>query len=429
MRFKTGIPGRWRSVHVRTRLFAAARLHNARVEHFRAAPSCPAVRAAPAPSSRAKSGEGSRFVPICGERWEVGAIALAMGFLGALGAEVPDSVRVAAVQCPSVMGETGANLRNLTSLVRKAASEGARIVVTRGMRGAGRSDGPTTSDPVGRGIREGDFPVQRVAETVPGPSTRRLALLADELNIYLCAGLIEVASNAYYNAQVLISPQGELIAHHRKKSLWTPGDAEWCSTGTLPVTVVKTEFGNLPGLMICFDVHSMPPLLAQSGSSEVGVIRSAGTSPARKLVWESGSFGPNSSIVPQRLLRGHGKLDKCHPYRTHGRGCGLVESSAATARVLAMSDSVTEQTCVFADLALRRSPRSPRSASPHLRGEAHQAAGGPLGGQPSCTRRGGIAAASRAGRQAASRLATTPRASPLPSERGESVSSVTAWAK
>ena len=39
------------------------------------------------------------------------------------------TVRVAAIQCASVMGRTTDNVRNLTNLVRQAAAKGAKIVV------------------------------------------------------------------------------------------------------------------------------------------------------------------------------------------------------------------------------------------------------------------------------------------------------------
>jgi hypothetical protein len=39
------------------------------------------------------------------------------------------AVRVAAIQCASVMGKTENNVRNMTGLVRQAAAHGAKIVV------------------------------------------------------------------------------------------------------------------------------------------------------------------------------------------------------------------------------------------------------------------------------------------------------------
>ena len=60
---------------------------------------------------------------------------------------------------------------------------------------------------------------------------------------------------------MLLGPKGVQVAHHRKKELWNHGDGRWCTKGTLESQVVETEYGCL-GLMICYDHHIMPPLLA-----------------------------------------------------------------------------------------------------------------------------------------------------------------------
>ncbi len=41
-----------------------------------------------------------------------------------------NTVRVAAIQCHSPIGDTEGNVRNLTSMIRQAARAGAKIVVT-----------------------------------------------------------------------------------------------------------------------------------------------------------------------------------------------------------------------------------------------------------------------------------------------------------
>jgi hypothetical protein len=58
------------------------------------------------------------------------SILVMMVAMMALGAMAADTVRVAAIQCPSVMGRTEDNLRNIAVLVRKAAAQGAKIIVT-----------------------------------------------------------------------------------------------------------------------------------------------------------------------------------------------------------------------------------------------------------------------------------------------------------
>lgn len=126
--------------------------------------------------------------------------------------------------------------------------------------------------------REGTPSATDVAESVPGPGTHHFAALAKELGIYLCIGLIETASNRFYNTQALLSPSGELVAHHRKKALWPPGDATWCSQGDRPAQVVDTEFGRL-GLMICYDYNVMPSKLKDRGADMV--------------LYSVGWYGPN----------------------------------------------------------------------------------------------------------------------------------------
>ncbi len=77
------------------------------------------------------------------------------------------------------------------------------------------------------------------------------------------------------------------MAHHRKPSLWTPGDGTWCTPGEREIQVVKTEYGRL-GLMICFDFHTLPPLLAKKGADIV--------------LYSVGWFGPNEENWFGKLL-------------------------------------------------------------------------------------------------------------------------------
>jgi len=272
-------------------------------------------------------------------------IVIMMSTTMALGAMAADTVRVAAIQCPSVMGRTEDNLRTITGLARKAAAQGAKIVVMPECAVQGYLD-PTTWSTWSK-QPDADNPVQHVAEPVPGPATRTLAHLADELGIYLCAGLIEVESNAFFNAQVLIGPDGAIRAHHRKKSLWTPGDSTWCTPGALPVQVVDTEFGRL-GLMICYDFHSMPPLLAKRKADIV--------------LYSVGWYGPNektwfSNLFPRRAVIPHGfdivVANWASPTEEQtwpGRGHSCVITREG--EVLAMTEDVHGTAVVIADLEI-----------------------------------------------------------------------------
>src|SRR5262245_24189681 len=112
----------------------------------------------------------------------------------------------AAVQMSSG-ADRAANLTRATALVREAAARGARLVVLpevfawRGPRGDEAA----------------------VAEAVPGPTSRALAALARDLQVWLCAGslLERVPEEARaYNTSCLFDPRGELVARYRKIHLF-----------------------------------------------------------------------------------------------------------------------------------------------------------------------------------------------------------------
>jgi predicted amidohydrolase len=279
-------------------------------------------------------------------------ILIMVGAMVALGAMAADTVRVAAVQCPSVMGKTEDNLRNITNLVRKAAAQGAKIVVMPECAVQGYLD-PTTWTSWSK-TPEGDNPIGNVAEPVPGPATRTLSHLADQLDIYLCAGLIEVESNAFFNAQVLFAPDGAIIAHHRKKSLWTPGDSTWCTAGNLPVQVVKTEFGNL-GLMICFDFHTLPPLLAKR-EADIVLYSVAWYGPNEEN-WFGKQF-PAKSVVPYGFDVVAANWTSTTPEQSWpGRGHSCVITREG--KVLAMSKGESGNDIVMADLEIKKRQNQP----------------------------------------------------------------------
>ena len=175
----------------------------------------------------------------------------------------PRSVPVAAIQMSSEMGETRRNRRKLERLIRDAASQGAKIIVTpecalQGYMEPGY-DNVWASEP-----SEGCLPVAEVAETVPGESTDHFADLARELDLYLALGLIEKADGRFYNTQVLLDPEGRVAGHHRKRRLWAPGDGLWASEGNLPLPVIDTPHGRL-GMMICYDFRELMPRYAEKG--------------------------------------------------------------------------------------------------------------------------------------------------------------------
>jgi (R)-amidase len=90
-----------------------------------------------------------------------------------------------------------------------------------------------------------------LAEPVPGPTTQRLAELSRDMNIAVCAGLLERDGADLYNTQVLIDPQIEYPRMFRKIQVG-PGElgGRVQSGDEFPVY----EVGGVPtGCMICRD--------------------------------------------------------------------------------------------------------------------------------------------------------------------------------
>ena len=184
-------------------------------------------------------------------------------------ADAPRTVRVAAIQFHSVMGDPSGNRERLIPLVERAAAGGAKIVVLPEAAIPGYADLSTdTFWSKGEAGEKGYLPVRDVAEAVPGPSTELFAPLADRLDVYLTVPIIEKAEGRYYNTVVLLGPDGKTPARHRKYVPWTVADDSWMTEGPRRATVVDTEHGRI-GLMICRDVHA---LLGEFGRAKADIV-------------------------------------------------------------------------------------------------------------------------------------------------------------
>jgi len=178
----------------------------------------------------------------------------------------PKTVKVAAVQCSSDLGEVAANTKKLTALVKEAAANGAKIVVLpeTSITGYLSQDLKTNWHVKGMPI-EGYFAGKDpapYAEPVPGPSTKHFCALAKECDVYLTIPLLEVDKPAgggdprYFNTVCLASPAGELVAHYRKLTPWPVPEKSWATPGDRGVQTHDTPYGRV-GLGICFDIHTI----------------------------------------------------------------------------------------------------------------------------------------------------------------------------
>ncbi|REK10483.1 MAG: carbon-nitrogen hydrolase family protein [Planctomycetota bacterium] len=191
----------------------------------------------------------------------------------------PPSVRVGGIVAKWIRGDKDANLRRAEKLIRQAAGNGAQIVCT------------TECFLDGYAIADKSIPLatyRALGEPIPGGRYfTQLAHLADELDIYLIAGMLEAAGDERYNTAVLLSPDGELAGKYRKQKLGhelvrnTPGSES---------STFDTPYGKL-GIMICAD------------RTEPDIVLGFCSRGADFLICPSGGmFGParNDSIVSAR---------------------------------------------------------------------------------------------------------------------------------
>ncbi len=183
-------------------------------------------------------------------------------------------IKVAAVQCSSILGDIEANRNKITSLVTEAAKNGAKIIVLPEtcITGYLSQDLKTNWHIEGKPIEKaykGKNP-QGFAEEIPGPSTNHFCKLAKDLGVYITVPLLEVdyktqsenettepdKAAIYYNTVCLVSPKGEIAAHYRKLTPWPHPEKSWATAGDRGVQIYDTEYGRV-GLAICYDIHTI----------------------------------------------------------------------------------------------------------------------------------------------------------------------------
>ena len=283
-------------------------------------------------------------------------VAVSAGVVARAGEPEPlPTVRVAAIQCYSRMGEVERNRKLLTGLIEKAVEQKAKIVVLPECAVHGYMDPGRDRTWSARAKGEGLLAVQGVAETIPGPSTKHFGELAKKLGIYLVLPLIEAAEDKFFNVQVLLDPEGKVLLHHRKWNLWPPGDGLWASPGKRPVQVADTPFGRL-GMMICYDVHKLPEELKRAGADIV--------------LYSVGWYGPNtdtwfSDVFPRRYVVPNGFAVvaanwSADPGAPEWPGIGHSCIIAANGKVLAMAKTVRGDEIIVADLPTRSPHGAPK---------------------------------------------------------------------
>lgn len=136
------------------------------------------------------------------------------------------------------------NLANLTALVRRAAKQGAQLVVLPELH-----NGPYFCQTENTAHFD-------LAESIPGPSTEHFSNLSKETGLVLIASLFEKrAVGLYHNTAVVFDCDGSLAGCYRKMHIPDdPGYYEkfYFTPGDLGFAPIKTSLGTL-GVLVCWD--------------------------------------------------------------------------------------------------------------------------------------------------------------------------------
>ena len=195
--------------------------------------------------------------------------------------------------------DPAANLRRTLALTEQAAKKGARIICTQELF---RSEYFCQSE---------NYDHFKLAEPIPGPSTRAFQKLAKKHRVVIIASLFEKRTNGlYHNTAVIIDADGTVLGLYRKmhipddplffeKFYFTPGD-----TGFRAWT---TRYGKI-AVLICWDqwYPEAARLAALQGAEILFYPTAIGWHPAEKA-----TLGALQHSAWQTIQRSHAIANGC----------------------------------------------------------------------------------------------------------------------
>jgi N-carbamoylputrescine amidase len=144
----------------------------------------------------------------------------------------------------SCSADTAKNLQKSIEEIRKAAAQGAQLVVLQELH---------------RGLyfcQQEQVDAFDLAEPIPGPSTEALGALAKELGVVIIASLFEKrATGLHHNTAVVLESDGSIAGKYRKMHIPDdPGFYEkfYFTPGDMGFHPIQTSVGKL-GVLVCWD--------------------------------------------------------------------------------------------------------------------------------------------------------------------------------
>ena len=203
-----------------------------------------------------------------------------------------DTVSVACINFQTRWGDKAANLAKMKTFTIDAAKQGNNVIIFPELALSGYECSEDMSS-----ARQSCHMHAELAETIPGPSTEEMAVLAKDLDVYIILGMPEqnqTNPHARYISAVLIAPEG-ILGAYRKLHLapWPRLTESLCFTPGDDVPVWKTRYGTL-GVLICYDFYFFPELariMALKGATLLINITASAAGPGKPyyIVQQTGS--------------------------------------------------------------------------------------------------------------------------------------------
>jgi hypothetical protein len=171
-------------------------------------------------------------------------------------------------------------------------------------------------------MAEAPHMLRRLAEPIPGPTTKAAGKIARRHKCHLVVSLYENAGRHLYNSVVLISDRGKILARYRKTHL--PAGEDWLVTPGPALEVVKTRLGRIG--LVCGEDYLFPETACVLARLDTEIVVCPSRCPVPDLLLCSRSFESNYVTV---FARPDGSV------LVDQTGCTLAQSAGRRPYVLA----------------------------------------------------------------------------------------------
>jgi predicted amidohydrolase len=194
------------------------------------------------------------------------------------------STTIACAQIDCVLGNPQTNLQKIISTIRSAAERDAQLIMF-----------PECAL-TGYAYNSLDEAIP-FAEPIDGPSSQAVAEVCRETGAYAVAGFIEADGDKFYNAAMLVGPDG-VVGGYRKVHLPFIGIDRFLTPGDRQFEVFDLPFGKV-GLNICYDI-SFPEaarVLKLMGAELIALITNW-----PEAAWRSPEFVANTRALENHVF-------------------------------------------------------------------------------------------------------------------------------